>query len=114
MFLPQETERYIFRIMALKEIVLNREAYGIKINDKDLYKPIVIDEILIEAGKEMHVSMLSKCMDVPFKTYRDYNLHLKKYRLPKGLYSINVPNEKKEIFLRRLKEYPYIKVVREK
>jgi len=114
MFLPQETERYIFRIMALKEIVLNREAYGIKINEKDLYKPVVIDEILIEAGKEMHVSILSKCMDVPFKTYRDYNLHLKKYRLPKGLYSINVPNEKRETFLKRLKEYPYIKVVREK
>jgi hypothetical protein len=114
MFLPQETERYIFRIMALKEIVLNREAYGIKIDEKDMYKPILIYEVLIETGKEMHVSILSKCMDVPFKIFRDNNLHLKKYILPRGLYSINVPYEKHEIFLNNLKEYPHIKVVREK
>jgi membrane-bound lytic murein transglycosylase D len=114
MFLPQETERYIFRIMAFKEIVLNREAYGIKINEKDLYKPIVIDEVLIETGKEIHESILSKCMDVSFKIFRDNNLHLKKYRLPRGLYSINVPHEKREIFLQRLGEYPYINVIREK
>jgi membrane-bound lytic murein transglycosylase D len=114
LFLPEETERYIFRIMALKEIVLNRDAYGIKINEKDLYKTVVIDEVLIETGKEIHVSMLSQCMDVPFKTFRDNNLHLKKYRLPRGSYSINVPYEKREVFLKRLKEYTYIKVVREK
>lgn len=114
LFLPQETERYIFRIMALKEIVLNREAYGIKIDDKDLYKPIIINEIIIETGKDVHVAILSKCMDEPFKIFRDNNLHLKKYRLPKGTYSINIPYEKKDIFLKNLKDYPYIKVVREK
>jgi len=114
LFLPQETERYIFRIMALKEIILNRERYGIKIDEKDLYKPVQIYEILIETGKEIHVSILSKCMDVPFKTFRDNNLHLKKYRLPRGLYSINVPYEKWETFLKRLKEYTYISVIREK
>jgi len=114
LFLPQETERYIFRIMALKEIVLNREAYGIKIDDKDLYKPIIINEIIIETGKDVHVAILSKCMDEPFKIFRDNNLHLKKYRLPKGTYSINIPYEKKDIFLKNLKNYNYIKVVREK
>jgi len=114
LFLPQETERYIFRIMALKEIVLNREAYGIKINEKDLYKPVLIYEVLIETDKEMHVSIISKCMDVPFKTFRDNNLHIMKYRLPRGLYSINVPREKIEIFLKRLKEFPHISVIREK
>jgi membrane-bound lytic murein transglycosylase D len=113
LFLPQETERYIFRIMALKEIVLNREAYGIKIDEKDLYKPILIYEVLIETGKEMHVSVLSKCMDTSFKIFRDNNLHLKKYRLPKGTYSINVPYEKRDTFLKRLREYPYISIVRE-
>jgi membrane-bound lytic murein transglycosylase D len=114
LFLPQETERYIFRIMAFKEIVLNRERYGLKIDEKDMYKPVVIYEVLIETDKDIHVSILSKCMDVSFKTFRDNNLHLNKYRLPKGTYSINVPYEKQETFLKRLKEYPYIKVVREK
>jgi hypothetical protein len=34
--------------------------------------------------------------------------------LPRGLYGINVPYEKWETFLKRLKEYPYISVIHEK
>ena len=40
MYLPEETERYVFRIIALKEIILNRERYGINISEQELYKPL--------------------------------------------------------------------------
>jgi hypothetical protein len=112
--LPEETERYIFRILSLKEIVLNREKYGLKIDEMALYKPVLTQEVLLETDREIHTSILAKCMDVPYKIFRDYNLHIRKYRLPKGVYSINVPNEKQEIFLKKLKNYTYISVIREK
>ena len=35
--LPDETERYIFRILALKEVISNPEKYGFVIDQKDLY-----------------------------------------------------------------------------
>ncbi len=113
LYLPEETERYIFRILSLKEIILNRDRYGFNIVDKDLYKPLNVYEVRIETDREVHASNIAKCMDVSYKTFKDYNLQIRKYRLPKGTYYINVPYEKKEIFLKRLKNYPHISIIGE-
>jgi len=114
MFLPEETERYIFRIMALKEIVLNREKYGIKIDEKSLYTPVALKEVVIETEKEIHISIFAKAMEVSFKTFRDQNLHLRRYRLPRGVYTINILSEKYPQFIKNIKNYPYITILREK
>lgn len=113
LFLPEETERYIFRIISIKEIILNREKYGIRIDEKELYRPAALSELVIETSREIHITVLSQSMGIPFKTFRDYNLHIRRYRLPKGVYRINCPVEKKELFLKRLKEYPYISVIKQ-
>lgn len=38
LYLNDETSRYVFRILAIKEIINNPEKYGFKINAKHLYK----------------------------------------------------------------------------
>jgi len=111
MYLPEETERYVIRIASMKEIITNRGKYGISIDKKELYKTISIAEVTLEFMREVHTNILSKCMDVPYKTFREYNLHIRKYKLSSGTYHINVPHEKKEIFLRRLRNYEYIHVI---
>ncbi len=113
LFLPEETERYIFRIAAIKEIIMDRERFGIYVDEKTLYKPVLLSEIHLEIEQETHVLTFAKCMDVPYRTFRTMNLHLRKYRIPKGFYTINVPYEKKEIFLKRIKNYPQIRFIKE-
>lgn len=113
LYLPEETERYIFRILAMKEIILNRERYGIRVDEKELYKPLSLVEVAFETDREIHTNILAKAMELPYRTFRTYNLQIRKYRLPKGTYRINVPAEKKESFLKRLKSYEYIQVVKE-
>jgi hypothetical protein len=49
-------------------------------------------------------------MEVSYRTFRMYNLHIRKYRMPKGAYRINVPVEKKDIFIKHLQDYDYIRV----
>ena len=110
MYLPEETERYVFRILALKEIISNRERYGIRIDDKDLYRPATLSEVTIEASREFPSYILAKAMDLPYRTFRMNNLHLRKYKLPKGLYHICVPVEKRDIFIKKMKTYDYIAV----
>jgi len=39
LLLPEETSRYVFRIMAMKEIIQDPERYGFHIRRKDLYPP---------------------------------------------------------------------------
>lgn len=39
LLLPEETSRYVFRILAMKEIIRDPERYGFHIRNKDLYPP---------------------------------------------------------------------------
>jgi len=111
LYLPEETERYIFRIMAIKEIISNREKYGIILPDKELYKPIMITEVTIEAIREVPVLAIARYAELSFKAFKDYNVHLRKYRLPKGIYSINIPYEKKDVFMKKVIDSAYVKLV---
>lgn len=40
LLLPEETNRYVFRILALKQIISNAANYGFILTDEDTYKPI--------------------------------------------------------------------------
>jgi hypothetical protein len=97
--------------MAIKEIISNREKYGIILTEKELYKPIMLTEVTIEAGREVPVLTIAKYVDLSYKAFRDLNVHLRKYRLPKGIYNINIPYEKRDIFIKRVKDSPYVTLV---
>jgi len=112
LYLPEETERYLFRIMALKEIITNREKYGIVIYDRELYKPVTLAEVTIEIVRETPTSVLSKAMDLPYRTFRENNLHIRKYKLPPGTYHVSMPVEKKDVFLKRLQGQDSVRVVK--
>jgi hypothetical protein len=110
MYLPEETERYVFRIVALKEIISNSDRYGINIGEQELYKPLLLTEVVLETEKEIHSSILAQAMEVSYRTFRINNLHIRKYKMPKGTYRINIPVEKKGLFVKNLRNYDYIKV----
>ena len=47
MLLPEETQRYVFRILALKLITENPEKYGFRISDNGWYQPLEYKEITV-------------------------------------------------------------------
>jgi hypothetical protein len=69
-------------------------------------------EVVIQTDKEIDSYILAEAMELPYKAYRDCNIHLKRYKLPKGRYHLNIPFEKKETFLIRIKDYPDITIVK--
>jgi membrane-bound lytic murein transglycosylase D len=100
LFLPEETDRYLYRIAAIKEILGNPRKYGLSIEQKDYYRPYAVAEVTIEIDRETHTSMLAQAMGLPYKAFREYNLHIRKYKLPRGIYHLYVPAEKKDTFLK--------------
>ena len=48
MFLPDETSRYIFRILAIKCIFENPVKYGFKLEPGDLYNPLDIKTMKVK------------------------------------------------------------------
>ena len=47
MLLPEETQRYVFRILALKLITENPERYGFQISDNGWYQPYVTKTVTV-------------------------------------------------------------------
>ncbi len=49
LYLNAETERYIFRLLALKLIIENPQKYGFHLRDKDLYYPVQTREVVVKS-----------------------------------------------------------------
>lgn len=47
LLLPEETSRYVFRILAVKAIIADPERYGFHLREKDLYPPYVTRSITV-------------------------------------------------------------------
>ena len=50
LFLNEETSRFVFRILIIKEIMQNSDKYGIKLSGEQTYKPYNADVIKIDYG----------------------------------------------------------------
>jgi len=48
--LPEETNRYLFRILAFKHILENADALGFKVDDKDLYSEIPVRTVTVTSS----------------------------------------------------------------
>ncbi|GCD76762.1 murein transglycosylase [Thermaurantimonas aggregans] len=48
--LNQETSRYVFRILAVKEIYNNPKKYGFNFRKKDLYQPIPVNYVTVDTA----------------------------------------------------------------
>jgi hypothetical protein len=110
MFLPQETERYVYRIAAIKEILGNPHKYGLPLQKGDYYRPYAVADVVIDVERETPTAVLAEAMELPYRTFREYNLHIRSYRLPRGVYHLYMPVEKKGVFLGRIKANPAVTV----
>jgi membrane-bound lytic murein transglycosylase D len=50
LFLNEETSRYVFRILAVKDILTRPKAYGFELRKKDLYPPLPTTVVKIDSG----------------------------------------------------------------
>jgi hypothetical protein len=91
--LPDETERYIFRILALKEVISNPEKYGFVISNEDLYtlpktKTVKVDTAIANIAK------FAKGFGTNYKELKLHNSWLRENKLnnkSRKLYEIKIP-----------------------
>ena len=93
--LTEETSRYIFRILALKEIMQNPAKYGYDIPKDQLYYPIEIRKIEIDSPIT-NLSSFAKEMGINYKILKIHNPWLRDRKLEnksKKLYTLDIPTE---------------------
>jgi LysM repeat protein len=89
--LPRETERYLFRIAAIKIVLENPKRYGYSIEPERVYGPVKCDAVSIRISIPLHITDIAKALDTDFKLLKELNPQILGYYLPLGQYTIKVP-----------------------
>ena len=91
--LPDETERYIFRILALKEIITNPKKYGFVFDKEDLYT--VKETRLVKVDTTIsNLTLFAKEFGMNYKELKIHNPWLREHKLnnkSRRLYEIKIP-----------------------
>ena len=94
LMLNEQTSRYVFRILAAKEIISNPEKYGFDINKEHLYTQEEVTYVEVDATINNLISW-SQEQGINYKLLKRYNPWLRRDRLtvPSGKsYQIAIPN----------------------
>jgi len=89
--LPTETERYLYRIAAIKIIMENPRRYGYMLPEEHLYRPVKFDTVTVNISNPIHITDLAQAIGTDFKVIKELNPELLGYYLPTGQYPIKVP-----------------------
>ena len=103
LYLPLETQRYIFRIIAAKLILSNPEKYGFKFAEEDVYPPIQFDRIQMECFQETPIVIIAQAANTTFKVIKDYNPEIRGHYIAPGSHLILIPKGAGTGFLHRFK-----------
>lgn len=91
LYLPQETQRYVFRILSAKIIMSNPRKYGYFLSPADLYQPLQFDQIEISSNTPVPIYIVAAAAKTYFKMIKDINPHFKTYYIPAGKHQILIP-----------------------
>ena len=91
--LPDETERYIFRILALKEIITNPKKYGFVFDKEDLYTVKETRSVKVDTAIS-NLTLFAKKFGMNYKELKIHNPWLREHKLnnkSRKLYEIKIP-----------------------
>ncbi|MDP5081533.1 MAG: lytic transglycosylase domain-containing protein [Winogradskyella sp.] len=95
LLLGEETGRYVFRIVALKEILSHPETYGFNFNNSDLYKLVPTYKVKVDSAVT-NFSQFAKGFGINYKILKLHNPWLRENHLnnkSRKSYFIEIPKE---------------------
>jgi hypothetical protein len=95
LLLGEETGRYVYRILALKEILSSPEKYGFYVAKEDLYPALPIHTVVIDSTIN-NIADFADSFGISYKQFKDLNPWLRENLLSnrsKKSYSIYLPKQ---------------------
>ena len=106
LYLPEETMRYVYRIIALKLLYEHPTEYGYFIRKKDLYPPIPTYTVSVDSSIS-NLPVFARTMKINYRLLKEFNPWLRSDKLTntgKKKYMITLPKKGFEDFDRLLDE----------
>ena len=91
LYLPLETQRYVFRILSAKLILEHPEAYGFRLRPEDIYPPTPFERVTLETSRETSVLTIAQAANTHVKMIKDLNPEIRGYRLAPGRHQLLIP-----------------------
>ncbi len=104
LYLPLETQRFIFRILSVKLILLDPVKFGFNLNDDDYYPALEFDRITVDCFQEIPLTLIAKASGTDFKVIKDLNPEIRGHYLTEGTHTILIPKGAKKGFNERYKK----------
>ena len=104
LYLPLETQRYVFRIIAAKIILSDPQRFGFHFTDQDLYPPLQFDRIHIECFQDTPIHVVARAANTRFKAIKDLNPEIRGHFLAAGSHALLIPKGSADGFNARFKE----------
>ena len=95
LYLPMETSRYVFRLLAIKEIFENKSKYGFVLRDQDLYKKIETKTVSL-SKKDVDLFTYSDSLGINYKILKQFNPWIRDKKITnksKKTYNIIIPKK---------------------
>jgi soluble lytic murein transglycosylase-like protein len=89
--LPLETERYIFRILAIKLILSDPARYGYILPPEHAYQSPATERVEVSIARPVSITDLALALGSTYKQFKDMNPEILGRHLPAGTYAILVP-----------------------
>ena len=104
LYLPLETQRFVFRILSAKLIMSHPEKYGFRLTAEDYYLPLEFDRVEVECPQEIPIRIIAQAAKTTFKVIKDLNPEIRGHYLAPGIHTILVPKGPSTGFSRRYQE----------
>jgi membrane-bound lytic murein transglycosylase D len=95
LYLNDETSRYIFRIMAIKEVYNHPVSYGFYLRESDFYPQIPARLVTIDSAIG-NLPAFARAMSINYRILREMNPWIRNYSLPnssKKSYTFKIPKD---------------------
>ncbi|NVN18567.1 transglycosylase SLT domain-containing protein [Muricauda sp. HICW] len=95
LLLGQETGRYVFRILAIKEIISNRDKYGFQLEEEDMYEKVPTFTVEVDTAVANWADF-AELYEINYKVLKRHNPWLREPHLnnaSKKKYTIEIPNK---------------------
>ena len=91
LYLPLETQRFLFRILSIKAILSEPEKFGFQLQKADYYRPLAFDKVRIKSVGDVPIRIVAEAAKTRFKVIKDLNPEIRGHYLATGTHEILIP-----------------------
>ena len=91
LYLPLETQRFVLRILAIKQILEDPQKHGFSLSVTDYYTPKLSTSVRVDALADLPLRLIAAASGTDFKIIKDLNPELRGHYLVAGSRLVNIP-----------------------